>query len=171
MKIQTQLFAVALAGMSASCGTVSDSHDHNSPSVVISTPDEPAGDESVTTSDVDAARTAAPAPAGETAPATPAVPSQFAHLETFDVSSVVVGRATKVGEGRFVGNLELDQTRLKVTGAGAGMTIIDGNLIVGSQCSVVGLTVTGDVIFRGNNSSAYVDCLGQVLDYGMQNRH
>ena len=80
MKIQTQLFAVALAGMSASCGTVSDSHN-NSSSVAIATPD--AGEAALLTTDgsvregelilssgVIASTTAAPAPIGEVALAT-----------------------------------------------------------------------------------------------------
>ena len=54
---------------------------------------------------------------------------------------------------------------------GVGRAVGGGNLIVGSQCSVTGLTVTGDVIFSGNNAFVSVQCFGQVLDYGMQNRY
>jgi hypothetical protein len=157
MKIQTQLFVIALTGIFASCGTVSSSDTTNSSvagdllSAGVSTPD------GVPTASY------APAPSGEMAKAAP--------TETYDVSQIVVVGPTKVVAGLFVGDLVLDQKRSKVTGAGPGVTVIDGNLIVGDQCSVVGMTVTGDVIFRGNNSRVFVDCLGQVLDYGMQNQH
>ncbi|MFT4516299.1 MAG: hypothetical protein ACI89X_004604 [Planctomycetota bacterium] len=187
MKIQTQLFVVALSGICASCGTVSNT-DVNNSAVAVLRPDARAQAPSVTdtfvpvagnspngnsstASHAGSAASVAPAPSGEVALATPTGQSRFAHLETFDVSAVVVGGATTVAAGRFVGDLVLDQKRSKVTGAGPGLTIIDGDLIVGDQCSVVGMTVTGDVIFRGNNSRAFVGYLGQVLDYGMQNQH
>lgn len=187
MKIQNQLFVVALSGICASCGTVSNT-DIQNPAVAISTPGvheavppvtdtDVSIDESVpkvalsTSADVGSAASVAPAPSGEVALTTSSVPSQFAHLPTFDAPPVVIGGKATVRGGRFVGDLVLDENRSKVTGAGPGLTIIDGNLIVASQCSVVGLTVTGDVIFRGNNSRVFVGCLGQVLDYGMQNQH
>ncbi len=172
MKIQTQLFVIALAGICASCGTVSNA-DVTNPSVAISTPGvgDSTGMGVSTSSDGGSAASLAPAPSGESAPVRRTAPSQFAPSETFEVSQVVVTGATKVVAGRFVGDLVLDHKRSKVTGAGPGVTVIDGNLIVGDRCSVVGMTVTGDVIFRGNNSRVFVECLGQVLDYGMQNQH
>jgi hypothetical protein len=187
MKIQNQLFVVALSGICASCGTVSNTDVHN-PAVAISTTGADGAVPPMTDSVVPvgessssvASRTStavrlpagvAPAPSGEVALTPTVVSSQFAHLPTFDAPPVLVGGNATVLGGRFVGDLVLDQNRSKVTGAGPGLTIIDGNLIVASQCSVVGLTVTGDVIFRGNNSRVFVDCLGQVLDYGMRNQH
>lgn len=118
-----------------------------------------------------------PAPSGETAASSSvdtvveSRASQFAGLEMFDASAVVVTGSSEVGAGRYVGNLVLDTKRATITGAGAGQTVIDGNLIVGGQCKVSGLTVTGDVIFTGNNARVDVTFFGQVLDYGMHNRH
>lgn len=157
MKIQTQLFVIALTGIFVSCGTVSSSDTTNS---------SVAGNllsSGVSTSYGGSAALYAPAPSGEMAKAAP--------TETYDVSQIVVVGPTKVAAGRFVGDFVLGQKRSKVAGSGPGVTVIDGNLIVGDQCSVVGMTVTGDVIFRGNNSRVFVDCLGQVLDYGTQNQH
>lgn len=190
MKIQTTLFVFALSA--ASCGTVSA--DVSDGSGLTTTEgacsdcgesckgccDEGKGDAQGAggAGSAGAGSVPAPAPAGETAPtqsvAEPEVSAaarQFAGLEMFEASAIVVTRSSQVGVGCYVGNLVLDQKRSKVTGAGVGQTVIDGNLIVGGQCKVSGLTVTGDVIFTGNNARVDVECLGQVLDYGLQNRH
>ena len=46
-------------------------------------------------------------------------------------------------------------------------TVIDGNLVVKTQCKVSNLTVTGDVIFEGNQGKLIdVDFHGQIIDRG-----
>lgn len=165
MNIKATLCVIALSGIGASCGTASaDLHDGASD---LSTT------EGACTDSTDASSGAAgsgfsPAPAGETAGN---ATSPFADLATFDSSSIAANGDNEVGAGRFVGNLVLEKKRTSVKGKGFGQTVIDGNLIVAGQCKVTGVTVTGDVIFTGNNARVDVECLGQVLDYGMQNRH
>lgn len=151
MKIQTQLFVIALTGIFASCGTVSSDAGASDADLLSS---------GASTSSDDLAAMYASAPSGEMAP-----------TQRYDVAQIVVAGPTKVGAGLYIGDLVIDKACSKVIGSGPGVTVIDGNLIVGDQCSVVGMTVTGDVIFRGNNSRVFVDCLGQFLDYGMQNQH
>ena len=158
MKIQANLFVFALSCLVSGCGTVSETGNDN-PSVAI-------GAESLEAQN-------APAPAGEVAvpaDAVPAdaVPAEFAHLQTFDAEQFAYGELAK---GRYVGNLVIEQQGASLRGSGVGETVIDGNLIVGTMCTVTGLTVTGDVIFTGNSARVTVNCRGQVLDYGMQNQH
>ncbi|MEZ6038775.1 MAG: hypothetical protein R3F29_14940 [Planctomycetota bacterium] len=100
----------------------------------------------------------APAPMGETAPvATPAIELQ---------------QETTLDSGTFVGDVWLEQPRMELRGSGIDETVLDGNLTVTDRCLVQNLTVTGDLIFAGNNARAIgVRCLGQVLDYGVCNRH
>jgi hypothetical protein len=43
--------------------------------------------------------------------------------------------------------------QIEVSGAGIDRTVIHGNLVVQSRCVVSNLTVTGDVIFEGNQAS------------------
>ena len=176
MKMQNQLSVFALVAMCASCGTVSETNNNN-PSVAISNPDmsgmSSTGDDFAPVADrvPGVVEMGAPAPGGEVALTTPEVVSPFAHLRTIDQPVLVKAGSTKLDAGRLVGDLVLDQKRSMVTGTGPGLTVVDGNLIVGDGCSVVGLTVTGDVIIRGNGSRVFVDCRGQVLDYGMQNQY
>jgi hypothetical protein len=173
MKLHAKLFVVALSGIGASCGTMSsDQNDASSVAIEMSASSQDG-------MDFDAA---APAPAGEVASSdgsgeTSMVLPQFAHLPTYSAAEVFAGTGNagqsvgKLPAGRFAGNLELDQSQTALAGSGFGETVIDGNLLVGGNCTVTGLTVTGDVIFCGNNARVNVECLGQVLDYGMQNRH
>jgi len=152
MKIKATLL-VALSGIVAGCGTVSaDLRDRQL--AVLTMDGADAG--------------LAPAPAGEIV-GRPSRP--FADLPTLAALSIVDGGNQAVERGRFVGNLEVRQRLTRVVGKGFGQTVIDGNLIVGSQCRVAGLTVTGDVLFAGNNAYVDVECLGQVIDYGLHNRH
>lgn len=182
MKMHSQLFAAAMVGMFASCGTAPSTNDRTDVVLEFDTPvaEAPTRDTAET---MPAPERAAPAPNGETAPVLTegtagmqtegstetAAPSPFAHLEAKAMPELAGTDAT-LPAGRFVGDVVLDQKGAKLTGAGPGETVIEGNLIVGSRCAVTGLTVTGDVIFRGNNSRAFVDCRGQFLDYGMRNR-
>jgi len=178
MKIPAKLFVIALTGIGASCGTISEDLN-DTPSVEIATTASAAGTSGNCEAAADDlfAELSAPAPAGEVGSPMSSVPAEFAHLKTFDAelfgdSGYSTGRfAVKLAAGRYVGNLVLENNRSSVQGSGDADTVIDGNLIVGSQCTVTGLTVTGDVIFTGNNARVKVDCRGQVLDYGMQNRH
>jgi len=153
MKIKASLFVIALSGIAASCGAV--------PS------DLPGTAPALTEMGVDGAEMR-PAPAGETAAN---AGQRFARLRQLDAASIPVRGASAIGPGRYVGNLELKERHAIVQGAGFGETVIEGNLIVGSQCRVTGLTVTGDVLFSGNNAFSDVECLGQVIDYGVQNQH
>jgi hypothetical protein len=162
MKTKATLFVIALSGIGASCGTIPADY-----ASVLSTTHGACTDS--TESSLGAAgRGINPVPVGETAGN---AVSQFVHLHTFDTAAIAVHGDNEIGAGRFVGNLVLEQKRASVKGAGFGQTVIDGNLIVGGQCNVTGVTVTGDVIFTGNNARVQVECFGQVLDYGMQNRH
>jgi hypothetical protein len=103
-----------------------------------------------------------PAPLGESQPTSRLV----AHP-----SPLVIAARNELAAGRYVGTIELDRVRSELRGAGAENTVIDGNLLVGSHCTVRDVTVTGDVLFTGNGARLFgVRCLGQVLDYGQQNR-
>jgi hypothetical protein len=106
--------------------------------------------------------TLSPAPLGEVTPTT---------QPTTQPSPLVIAARTELAAGRYVGTIELDRVRSELRGAGAENTVIDGNLLVGSHCTVRDVTVTGDVLFTGNGARLFgVRCLGQVLDYGQQNR-
>ncbi|MFK7740025.1 MAG: hypothetical protein AB8H80_06840 [Planctomycetota bacterium] len=164
----SNLVALTLSAMLASCGTVQPSEtevsfEAQSPS------SSPAAAPDETT-----AGTPAAAPAGETA--TPdAVEQAIGQDEAGQAASSPAKRRriveTQMNAGTFPGDLVLDKKRMSVRGAGAGKTIIDGNLILTSQCQVTDVTVTGDIIFRGNSAEVRAECLGQVLDYGMFNRY
>ncbi|MCB9879623.1 MAG: hypothetical protein H6835_18670 [Planctomycetes bacterium] len=97
---------------------------------------------------------------------------ETASVEDEVAASFTLQQHSRLGAGTFVGDVWLEQPRMELAGAGAEQTVIDGNLTLASQCRVEHLTVTGDLIFAGNNARAVdVRCLGQVLDYGTCNRH
>jgi hypothetical protein len=75
-------------------------------------------------------------------------------------------------EGLYDGDFELGSVQIRVTGAGVGKTVIDGDLIIQTQCVVSNLTITGNVIFEGHQAQL-VDCdfYGKIIDKGMQNRY
>jgi hypothetical protein len=103
-----------------------------------------------------------PSPLGEVTPTT---------QPTALPAPIVLAARTELAAGRYVGTIELDRVRSELRGAGTEQTVIDGNLLVGSHCTVRDVTVTGDVLFTGNGARLHgVRCLGQVLDYGQQNR-
>jgi hypothetical protein len=111
-----------------------------------------------------------PAPLGESQPTTQFVAQPTARLAG-QPSPLVIAARNELAAGRYVGTIELDRVRSELRGAGAENTVIDGNLLVGSHCTVRDVTVTGDVLFTGNGARLFgVRCLGQVLDYGQQNR-
>lgn len=149
MKIDDKIVAFALLAMTASCGTVSESTDGSTGMTMEPAPMS--------------ASEAAPAPGGEMAPAAEAAAGAM-------LTENAVREDGTMPPGRFEGDLVLEVKKQRVIGAGAGETIIDGDLILTSQCDVSGMTVTGDVIFTGHNAQAFVEYLGQVLDYGVQNR-
>ena len=154
MKTDHLILTSALLAMTAGCSTVSESTDGSNGMTM-----EPAPVSSME---------AAPAPGGEMAPVDgegegDAVPAA-------ERTENAVREDGTIPSGRFFGDLVLEVKKQKVMGAGAGETIIDGDLILTSQCDVSGMTVTGDVIFTGHNAQAFVEYLGQVLDYGVQNR-
>jgi hypothetical protein len=75
-------------------------------------------------------------------------------------------------EACYVGDFVLGRVQLKVGGAGIDKTVIHGNLVLKTQCVVSNLTVTGDVIFEGNQGKLVdVDFHGQIIDRGVQNRY
>lgn len=76
----------------------------------------------------------------------------------------------QLAAGRYAGSLVLDEVRVEVLGAGEGLTVIEGDLVVASQCRVRGLTVLGDVVFSGNNARVWAECEGELLDYGHYNQ-
>jgi len=136
------MVAVALCGFCAGCGVFGGDATPAAPAVEF-----------------------APAPLGETAAAVDEPSDE-------PVEPITLSSDTAFEAGRVAGDVVLAGPRLVVTGAGAVATVIDGNLTVASQCQVRDLTVTGDLIFAGNNARAIgVRCLGQVLDYGVCNRH
>ena len=180
MKIPARLFVFALPVLAVSCGTVAEDSIEGPELTIgseVSSTALAGGERATDEALPESLYGSAAAPAGEVGALPSDVPAEFAHLETLDAEAIVPGNVgagrflVKLRKARFVGNLTLENKRSAVAGAGEGYTVIDGNLIVGSLCRVSGLTVTGDVIFTGNGAQVDVDCRGQVLDYGLQNRH
>ena len=65
---------------------------------------------------------------------------------------------------------------MTTTGAGAqtgvDQTVIQGNLVLQTQCVVSNLTVQGDVIFEGHQAQLdNVEFFGRIVDRGSQNRY
>lgn len=109
-----------------------------------------------------------PTPGGETSPTPP--PGPYAHMT--QRSSFTTKASVTLKPGCYNGDFVLGQAQLEVRGAGVGQTVIQGNLVVMTQCTVSNLTVTGDVIFKGNQGKLVdVDFLGRIDDRGVQNRY
>jgi hypothetical protein len=143
MRRTVHAFTIALLSLGASCHLFHDHHErHDAPP---------------------------PAPGPETQAPAPA-PGPYAHLP--QRSSFTTKSDTELKAGCYVGDFVLGRVQLRVKGAGVGKTVIDGNLVLDTQCVVSNLTVTGDVIFKGNQGSLEnVDFLGRVHDHGAQNRY
>jgi len=114
---------------------------------------------------------APPAPMDEPAPIEDPIPvGPYAHLPqrtSFSPMSDV-----ELKKGCYVGDFVLGRAQLDVTGAGLGETVIDGNLVLQTQCEVSNLTVTGDVIFQGHQAVLdNIDFFGRIIDKGTQNRY
>lgn len=143
MRRIAQTFTIALLCLGASCHLLHDHKDHD---------DAPP-----------------PAPGPETHAPAPA-PGPYAHLP--QRSSFTTKSDTELKPGCYNGDFVLGRVQLRVKGAGVGQTVIDGNLVLDTQCVVSNLTVTGDVIFKGNQGTLEnVDFLGRVHDHGVQNRY
>jgi hypothetical protein len=112
-----------------------------------------------------------PAPHGEThAPAPAPAPGPYAHLP--QRTSFTTKSDTELKPGCYAGDFVLGRVQLRVKGAGCEQTVIDGNLVLDTQCEVCNLTVLGDVVFKGNQASLKnVDFRGRVIDHGVQNRY
>ena len=120
----------------------------------------------------------APAPSGEPRPPRVPHPPQppqppagpYSHLpqrQSYSPKSDVELKA-----GCYEGDFVLGRSQLRITGAGADQTIIHGNLVVQTQCEVSNLTVTGNIVFKGNQAKLIdVDFFGQIQDHGLQNRY
>ncbi len=95
---------------------------------------------------------------------------RFGHLpqrQSFCAKSDV-----QLKEGCYAGDFVLGSAQIEVTGAGVDKTVIHGNLVLQTQCTVSNLTVTGDVIFEGNQAELIdADFFGRVIDKGVQNRY
>src|SRR5262245_21614492 len=75
-------------------------------------------------------------------------------------------------EGCYEGDFVLGSSQIRVCGAGIGKTVIHGNLVLKTQCEVSKVTVTGDVIFEGNQGELVEsDFFGRVIDKGLQNKY
>lgn len=109
------------------------------------------------------------APLGETARA--GGDAATGPLENFASGELELVDTTRLPAGRFVGDIVLANEGLELIGEGPGRTIIDGDLVVTTLCRARGLTVTGDVVLRGDGARVFVECQGQVLDYGTGNVH
>ena len=100
----------------------------------------------------------------------PAPAGPYSHLPqrtSFSPKSDV-----ELKQGCYVGDFVLGRVQLEVTGAGIDETVIDGNLVLQTQCVVSNLTVTGDVIFEGHQGKLEnVDFYGRIIDKGTQNRY
>ena len=97
-------------------------------------------------------------------------PGPYAHMQ--QRQSFSPKTSVQLKESCYVGNFVLGRSQIKVTGAGVGKTVIDGNLVLQTQCVVSNLTVTGDVIFEGHQAKLEnVDFFGQVIDKGVQNKY
>jgi hypothetical protein len=80
--------------------------------------------------------------------------------------------SVQLKEGCYVGDFVLGRSQIDVAGAGIDRTVIDGNLVLKTQCEVSNLTVTGDVIFEGHQAKLIdVDFYGRIIDKGMQNNY
>lgn len=117
-----------------------------------------------------------PAPSGETAAApqqSEPMPAGETTLSDGRLASrdVQITGVTDLPAGHYQGDLVLDEAKTVLTGAGADETVVDGDLYVASQCRVQGLTVNGNIVFTGNGATTTVVCTGEVLDYGIGNRH
>jgi len=126
-----------------------------------------------------------PPPAGETGRYPDAQPSQqpghypdrrshrhdpYAHM--VKRQSYTTMASTELKEGCYVGNFKLGRVQLRVNGQGLDKTVINGDLVLQTQCKVSDLTVTGNVIFEGHQAElSNVDFYGQVIDKGSQNRY
>ena len=115
-----------------------------------------------------------PAPSGETAPppapAPAPAPNPYAHLPQRQSYTTMANVELKAG--CYQGDFTCGRAQLRVKGAGVGQTVIHGNLILQTQCEVAGVTVTGNVIFEGNQARLVdSDFFGQVVDRGVQNRY
>ena len=113
-----------------------------------------------------------PAPGGEPRPHhEPPQPSNpYAHLPQRQSYSPMSSVELKVG--CYHGDFVLGRSQLKVCGAGVDQTIIHGNLVVQTQCEISNLTVTGNIVFKGNQARLVdVDFYGQIQDHGLQTRY
>lgn len=99
-----------------------------------------------------------------------APPGPYSHLQqrkSFSPKSDV-----QLKEACYVGDFVLGRAQLEVSGVGIDKTVIDGNLVVKTQCRVSNLTVTGNVVFEGNQAKLNdVDFHGEIIDKGVQNKY
>ena len=110
-----------------------------------------------------------PAPGGETEPHQPPA-GPYAHLP--QRASFTTKADTQLRVGCYHGDFVCGRAQLEVAGSGIDKTVIDGNLLVATQCEISNLTVTGDVVFQGNQARLVdVDFYGQIIDKGLQNRY
>jgi hypothetical protein len=95
---------------------------------------------------------------------------KYAHLP--QRQSFCPKTSVDLKEGCYEGDFVLGSSQIKVCGAGVGKTVIHGNLVLQTQCTVSNLTVTGDVIFEGHQAELKdADFFGRIIDNGMQNRY
>jgi hypothetical protein len=109
-------------------------------------------------------------PGEEPATVREAPPGPYSHLQqrkSFSPKSDV-----QLKEACYVGDFVLGRVQLEVSGVGIDKTVIHGNLVVKTQCRVSNLTVTGNVIFEGNQARLKdVDFHGEIIDKGVQNQY
>lgn len=151
MRRTVHAFTIALLALGASCHLLRLDHDHDDRSQQPP-PSAPHGE----------TRAPAPAPAPARGP--------YAHLP--QRTSFTTKSDTELKPGCYAGDFVLGRVQLRVKGAGCEQTVIDGNLVLDTQCEVSNMTVLGDVIFNGNQGSLQnVDFRGRVIDHGVQNRY
>jgi len=109
-----------------------------------------------------------PVPRHEPQPEKPHNP--YAHLP--QRTSFTTKADTQLKEGCYVGDFVLGRSQIDVSGVGVGKTVIQGNLILKTQCTVSNVTVTGNVIFEGHQAKLIdSDFFGEIIDKGSQNKY
>ena len=111
----------------------------------------------------------APAPGGETS-TEPRPSGRYGHLP--QRMSFSPKTSCELKTGCYFGDFVLGAVQLRVKGLGVDQTVIEGNLVLQTQCVVSNLTVTGDVIFEGHQAQLEnVEFFGRIIDHGSQNRY
>jgi hypothetical protein len=107
---------------------------------------------------------------GESRPRDPGPGGRYSRLPRR--ASFSPRTSVELREGCYVGDFVLGRSQIRVQGAGVDKTVIHGNLVLQTQCTVSNLTVLGDVIFEGDQAELeHAEFFGRIIDKGVQNRY